>query len=325
MITFAYPYLFVLLIVPLMVALLPWSIKTHKPSLLFPSFGVLKNIKEHHGIQNGVQRSSWLERLVSYLAFALVVVALARPVELLDPIVKEESLRDVLIAIDLSASMEAKDFELENGSYVNRLDAQKKVLNDFFDLLPHENFALIFYGSGAFVQSPFSSDTNSTKHLLNEAQIGMAGPKTVIGDAIGLGVKLFEDSNVSERLMILMSDGSDSGSKVPPLKAAKLAKEHGVRIISIAVGDVDATGEEKVDISTLQEIASITGGEFYFASDTKSLLDVYAQINKLHPKKVKKLSYRPTRDLFIYPLLAALLVLLLFTLFNTFKKRGEDV
>ena len=153
----------------------------------------------------------------------------------------------------------------------------------------------------------------------------MAGPKTVIGDAIGLAIKLFDESKIKERMMILMSDGTDTGSKVAPLEAAKLAKKRGIKIITIAVGDPDAKGNEKVDIKTLQKIAKMTDAEFYFAQDRKSLLDIYKQIDKLHPKKVKKRSYRRVKELFIYPLMAAFSLLLLSLLSVLLFKRSRNV
>jgi Ca-activated chloride channel family protein len=312
MIEFSYPFAFVLLALPFLIALLPWSYKTQKAALNFPSFGMLEKAHLHEGGTEPITKASWSEKLVAYVVFALVVVALAKPVQIQEPVVKEESLREILICVDLSASMEAKDFTLPSGEVVDRLAAQKSILHDFFDTLPHENFALIFYGSAAFVQSPFTNDTNATKQLLDEAQIGMAGPKTVIGDAIGLGIKLFDESKIKERLVILMSDGSDSGSKVEPLRAAGLAKAANIKIETIAVGDLSATGEERVDTQTLQDIASTTGGNFYFAEDSKSLANIYNEIDKLHPKKVKTHSYNPTIELFPYPLILACSVLMLF-------------
>ena len=114
--------------------------------------------------------------------------------------------------------------------------------------------------------------------------------------------------------MILMSDGTDSGSKVPPLKAAELAKKKGIKIETIAVGNPHAKGEEKVDVKTLRDIARVSNGNFYFASDTKSLENIYQTIDKLHPRKVKRHTYRPTTELFTYLLVASIAVLFLYIL-----------
>ena len=327
MIEFSYPLAFSLLALPFVMALLPLSYATKKRALHFSSFELLKEASSDVNTDKPILKASWFQRLVMFLVYALVVVGMAKPVLIGEPIVKEESLREVLICVDLSQSMEAVDFRLDNGKWVNRLVAQKSILNSFFETLKNENFALIFYGSAAFVQSPFTNDSNATKKLLNEAQIGMAGPKTAIGDAIGLGIKLFDESDIKDRLMILMSDGSDSGSKVPPLKAAELAKKKGIKIETIAVGNPNAKGEEKVDAKTLRDIANVTGGNFYFASNTKRLEKIYVEIDKLHPKKVKKHSYRPTTELFAYPLMVSVALLFLYALglFLQWLVRGRHV
>lgn len=314
MIEFIYPLAFILLILPLVTVLLPLSYESKKQALYFSNISYLEITPGSENSLKPIVESSWLTRLSMFLVYALLVIAMAKPILIEEPIIKEESLREVLICIDLSASMEAKDFRLSNGKVVDRLLAQKEVLGNFIKTLKHENFALIFYGSAAFVQSPFSSDNNASLQLLSEAQIGMAGPKTVIGDAIGLSIKLFNEKKTKDRLVILMSDGTDSGSKIPPLKAAQLAKKNNIKIETIAVGNIHAKGEEKVDIFALQKIAKITGGDFYFAEDTKSLKNIYQEIDKLNPKRVKVHSFRPTKELFTYPLLAAFSLLMLFTL-----------
>lgn len=311
MIEFSYPLVFVLLLAPLLVY--KWRYSSQKDALYFPNFGLLKKASgEDKEQKKSLLKASWSQKLILSLAYLLVVIALAKPILIKEPIVEEESLREILVCVDLSASMYAKDFKSKNGEYIDRLEAQKEVLYEFFDTLKGENFALIFYGSAAFVQSPFSNDTKAIKQLLSEAQISMAGPKTVIGDAIGLSIKLFNEGEVKDRLMILISDGTDTGSKVPPIKAAQLAKENNIKIQSIAVGNPNATGEERVDIRTLQKIAEITEGNFYFADNRESLLNIYKEINRLHPKRVKKNSYRPEVDLFRYALITSFLLLFIY-------------
>jgi len=327
MIEFLSPLAFLLLMLPFIIALLPLQYESQKSALYFSDLSILQSTNPNKENRKPILKASLFTKLLVYLVYALLVTALAKPVLVGEPIEKEESLREVLICVDLSASMEARDFRLKNGRLGNRLQAQKEVLSGFIKTLKNENFALIFYGSAAFVQSPFSNDANATLQLLNEAQIGMAGPKTVIGDALGLSIKLFDESDVKERLVILMSDGSDAGSRVPPLKAAELAKKHNIKVQSIAVGNSRAKGEAKVDVTTLRRIAKITGGDFYFASNTKSLDNIYKEIDKLHPKKVKVHAYRPTTELFMYPLSVALALLGLYTFLLLFITllRGRDV
>ena len=327
MVEFLFPIAFTLLLLPFVIPFLPFQYESQKSALHFSDLNRLQSADLSKESRKPILKASLFTKVLVYVVYALLVTALAKPVLVGEPVEKEESLREILICVDLSASMEARDFRLANGKLGNRLQAQKEVLSSFIKQLKNENFALIFYGSAAFVQSPFSNDANATLQLLNEAQIGMAGPKTVIGDALGLSIKLFDESDVKERLVILMSDGSDAGSRVPPLKAAELAKKHNIKVESIAVGDPKAKGEAKVDVTTLKRIAKITGGDFYFAANTKSLDNIYKEIDKLHPKKVKVHSFRPTTELFMYPVLAAVSLLLLYTflLLLSTAVRGRDV
>ncbi len=322
MLELSYPYAFLLLVLPFIFMF--FSYKGEKTALYFPNMEQLKSANLDASSVTKLN-TSFLNLFLLFCVYALVILSLSKPILIQEPIVKEKSLRDILICVDLSSSMSAKDFKASSGENIDRLQAQKEVLSKFIQTRSADNIGLIFYGSAAFIQSPFTSDTNATLKLFNEAQIGMAGPKTVIGDAIGLGIKLFDESKIKERLIILMSDGTDTGSKVSPHEAAKIAYEKELKVITIAVGNPKSEGNEKVDIKTLQEIAKTTKSEFYFASDRQSLSDVYVQIDKLHPKKVKKETYRSVKELYRYPLLLAFGVLLLYSLSILLFKRHSNV
>ena len=242
-----------------------------------------------------------------------------------EPLTQEISQREVLISVDLSGSMATKDFKDKNGTSVNRLEAVKMVLGNFFTQRKGEKIGLILFGNAAFVQAPFTQDLNALEHLLSELSVGMAGPQTAIGDSIGLAVKMFQDSNVTDRMLIVMSDGDDTGSKVPPMTAAKLAAEHDVNIFTIAMGDPKNAGEHPIDTQTLKEIAKITEGKFYYAWNSEELADIYTQIDKLKPKEVKKITHRPKSDLFTYPLMLALCILLGYGLILFIQSRRESL
>ena len=238
---------------------------------------------------------------------------------------KEISQREVLVSIDLSGSMATEDFKDKNGTSIDRLEAVKMVLGDFFKERKGEKIGLILFGNAAFVQAPFTQDLTALEHLLSELKIGMAGPQTAMGDSIGLAVKMFQDSNVTDRMLIVMSDGDDTGSKVPPLTAAKLAAKNDVSIFTIAMGDPKNAGEHPIDTETLKEIAKTTGGKFYYAWNSDELSDIYKQIDKLKPKEVKEITYRPKSDLFIYPIFVTLLLLLGYGLVLFIQSRREDI
>lgn len=165
---------------------------------------------------------------------------------------------------------------------------------------------LILFGTAAFVQAPFTKDLDVVRTLLDEAQVRMAGAKTAVGDAIGLAMTVFERSEMEERVLIVLTDGNDTGSLVPPTRAAEIARDKGIVVHTVAVGDALTVGEDKLDEETLESIARITGGRYFFAADREGLGEIYAELDKLNPRKVETLSYRPQRDLFHWALGAAL-------------------
>ena len=133
----------------------------------------------------------------------------------------------------------------------------------------------------------------------------MAGPHTAIGDAIGLAIRTFETSDVEERLLILLTDGADTNSRMSPLNAAEIAAQNGIKIIAIGAGDPHAAGENRVDYEALQQIADKADGLFFQADDIAGLEAVYEEIDRLEPQVVKTVSYRPRLSLVHYPLAAA--------------------
>lgn len=130
----------------------------------------------------------------------------------------------------------------------------------------------------------------------------MAGPQTMLGDAIGLTIKVFEASEAEDRVLVLLTDGNDTGSKVPPKKAAEIAAQNDITVHTIAVGDPRAVGEAEMNLDALKAIADATGGSFFAADDREALEDIYRQIDALTPEEIETTSYRPTRPLFHWPL-----------------------
>jgi Ca-activated chloride channel family protein len=158
------------------------------------------------------------------------------------------------------------------------------------------------------VQAPLTEDLATVVQLLERTEVGMAGPHTALGDAIGLAIRTFEASDIKQRLLILLSDGTDTASRMSPLNAAEIARGKGVEIFTVGVGDPDATGENRVDIATLRDLASRAGGEYFFAVDENALRGVYDRIDQLATRKVEELSYRPRQQLAWIPLALAALI-----------------
>jgi len=138
----------------------------------------------------------------------------------------------------------------------------------------------------------------------------MAGPNTALGDAIGLSVRTFEASEVEQRVLILLSDGADTSSRMTPVNAASIAADKGVTIHTVGVGDPEASGEDKVDLAALEAIAKQTGGAYFFASDQSALEQVYTEIDRLNPRITENSSFRPTEGLSHIPLALALVILI---------------
>jgi len=307
---FVHPWVFALLIVPFVISRLPWYYVSKRAALRISFKEDIDAVNPKRKEVSGISRATRGQKFLLFLIYLLVLAALAKPQYIAPPLHKEISQRELLVSVDLSGSMATKDFKDANGSRIDRLDAVKTVLSDFFVARKGEKIGLILFGNAAFVQAPFTQDLDALEQLLEELQVGMAGPQTALGDSIGLAVKMFRDSNVSDRMLIVMSDGDDTGSKVPPLTAAKLAAKNGVTIFTVAIGDPKNAGEHPIDTETLKEIARLTGGRFYYAWNRDELSDIYRQIDRLKPKEVKVLTDRPKLDLFRIPLLLVIALLL---------------
>jgi len=232
-----------------------------------------------------------------------------------------------MLLVDLSGSMEAEDFTNAAGDKVDRLTAVKEVLDDFLTRREGDRVGLIVFGNAAFVQVPFTQDLDACRMLLEETAVRMAGPKTAFGDAIGLGITLFERSEVEDRVMIALTDGNDTGSKIPPAEAAKIAADNEIQIHVVGVGDPAATGEELLDEEALQAVADTTGGRYFFAQDRDELEEIYDELDRLGTREVEAETYRPRVDLFYWPLAAFLILGLLLggglLLRNTWRARSS--
>ncbi|WP_322843614.1 VWA domain-containing protein [Pseudomonas sp. B33.4] len=308
-----YPWL--LLLLPL-----PWLAYRYLPAynearsaVRVPFFSAMSRaVGEAPGIV-GSRRNHW-QLLLNFLVWALILLAAARPVFIEKPIERQQPVRDLMLAIDLSQSMETEDFSNANGEKINRLAAVKQVVQGFIDKRKDDRLGLIVFGSGAYPQAPLTLDHASLSLLLADTGIGMAGPNTAIGDAIGLSLKLLDQAHEQEKVLILLTDGNDTSSAITPDHAAEMAANKGVIIHTIGIGDPSASGEAKVNLSALEQIAKTTGGQFFRAEDRNALDQVYSTLDRLTPHQVKTLSHQPQRELFYWPLGAAIALLVLYHL-----------
>jgi Ca-activated chloride channel family protein len=182
---------------------------------------------------------------------------------------------------------------------------------------------MVVFGSAPFVQVPFTQDLEVVRELVRETAPRMAGPKTSLGDALGLGITLFESSTVEERVMIALTDGNDTGSRVPPTEAARIAKDNGITLHTIAFGDPASVGEETFDEATLKTMAQITGGRYFYAADREKLEGIYAEIDRIETRKVDTISFRPRLDLFHMPLALALIFSMGYHFFAAVRRQRQ--
>ena len=304
--------MFFLFIVPPVFRLLTKPYHEKRPPVQVPFFDDLAALSgQQPGSGTIVRRQPLMRQIVTGLAWILLVTAMARPQWVEPPVVKEIPSRDLLLGVDLSASMQTEDFTTPDGKQCDRLTAVKAVLDDFLKRRKGDRVGLIFFGTAPFIQAPFTEDLDTCRELLREAQVGMAGPKTAMGDTIGLAINMFKKSTVKEKLLILLTDGNDTSSQLEPEKAAGIAKTNEIVIYTVAVGDPQAVGEHKLDEKTLQAVALLTKGHYFWAGDRTELEQIYEQIDQLSTHKIESISYRPKIDLYYWPLAAVMILSML--------------
>jgi Ca-activated chloride channel family protein len=304
--------MFLLLPLPILVWWLVPPLRARQASVQVPFFERLASATGQTPQRGAVVLQRRATQMIAAITiWILIVAALARPQWVGDPITHEISARDLILAVDISGSMDQKDFLGADGQTLTRLDGVKRVIRDFVARRQGDRIALILFGTKAYVQVPFTQDLATASQLLEQTQVGMAGQQTAIGDTIGLAIKTFRNSTAQQKLLILLTDGNDTASRVPPEHAADIARQNAVVIYTVGVGDPAASGENRVDLSALQVVASATGGRFFRAEDGAQLQAVYADIDRLAPAKLQTLSWRPKLPLFQWPLGAAVLVSLL--------------
>lgn len=324
MYTLSHPWLLLLILLPPLLRIVLRPYRESRQAVRVPWFQRMATLLEQQPSAGAVIAGTKKPVLFFFwVLWMLMVLALARPQLLEPPVSRVLPTRDLMLLVDLSGSMEAKDFTNSKGDTVDRLTAVKEVLDDFLTRREGDRVGLIVFGNAAFVQVPFTQDLEATRQLLEETAVRMAGPRTAFGDAIGLGITLFERSEVQYRVMIALTDGNDTGSKVPPAQAAKIAKDNDIVIHVVGVGDPRATGEEKLDEEALTDVAVTTGGRYFHAADRDQLEEIYTELDRIDTRPVEAETYRPRTDLFHWPLAAFMLFGLLFHLGLLIKRRGE--
>ena len=312
MIHFEWPWLLAALPLPLLVRwLLPAKLPVEQAALKVPF------LEDFSAAQTrAVPQTRQWRLLAAMIAWLLLIVACTRPQWLGEPIEQAVSGRDLMLAVDLSGSMEEQDFFI-NKRPIDRLTAAKGVAADFINRRVGDRVGLILFGTQAYLQTPLTFDRKTVMTLLNEAVIGLAGDNTAIGDAIGLAVKRLKDEQADSRVLVLMTDGANTAGEVSPLKAAELAAANHLKIYTIGIGADEMIvrsffGNRKInpsvdlDEKTLIKIAESTGGHYYRARNTDELNNIYMRLDELEPVEKDKQYFRPRSELYFWPLSLAL-------------------
>lgn len=314
MMAFAWPYVFLALPLPwVMRKILPAVNHVEQAALIVPFLEDFEGGEVRPQLQ-GYRWPLWL----ALLAWCLLLLAAARPQWLGDPIEQAVSGRDLMLAVDLSGSMEEQDFVI-NDQRVDRLTATKIVASDFIQRRVGDRIGLILFGTRAYLQTPLTFDRETVLTLLGESAIGLAGENTAIGDAIGLAVKRLRQQSSDSRVLILLTDGANTAGEVSPLKAAELAAEEQLKIYTIGIGADEMLvrsffGTRKVnpsidlDEKTLTAIAEKTGGRYFRAKNTQELNQIYHILDAIEPIEKDQQYFRPKTELYFWPLAASLLL-----------------
>lgn len=319
--SFALPWIFILLPLPFLVAKFVPRASVHTPAALrIPFFaGLQSGIVEHQQARSPL----WLALAV--IAWLALLTSAARPQLIGESINLPISGRSLMMAVDISGSMQEPDMFIDK-TRVTRLSAVKAVASDFIQKRKGDRIGLILFGSNAYLQAPLTFDRTTVNILLDEAQIGLAGKKTAIGDAIGLAVKRLREQPEASRILIFLTDGANTEG-IDPMKAADLAAQEKIKIYAIGIGSdermvrtpfgIQRMGGSDLDEDSLKSIASKTGGQYFRAQDVESLLKIYAFLDQAEPISNDELSYRPVDELYHWPLIVALLLSLLVAVGST--------
>jgi Ca-activated chloride channel family protein len=338
MLSFQWPWLFLLLPLPLLVYFFVPKKEKVVSEVYAPSLMMLADAKP-----NQQQRPSVYMVILTALAWLCLVLAASRPVFVGEPKSVTNSDRNMMLAVDISQSMLEEDMTF-SGRQINRLQAVKAVLTGFIERRQGDRLGLILFGERAYIQTPLTFDLDTLQQLLDEAVVGLAGKRTAIGDGIGLAVKRLQDLPESNRVVILLTDGQNTAGEIEPLQASKLAAQAGVKVYTVGIGADEMVvqgffGPRRVnpsrdlDETTLTTIAKDTGGQYYRARNPKDLEEIYDILDNLEEIEVEDQVIRPEKSLFHIPLAASLLLASLLYLFSAgvfasisrlFKKTSED-
>lgn len=307
MLNLAWPWVLVLVLLPL---ILKWR-KPGGQSVDAPVLPVGHWLSDLPGVSRRGNAVPLWQQLLLFVIWALLVVALARPQHIGERVQMPVSGRDLMLVVDISPSMDEQDMVLQ-GRNINRLQAVKRVLDDFIARRQGDRLGLILFGTEPYVQAPLTFDIETVGTLMQEAGLGMAGRATAIGDAIGLATKRLRKRPQDQRVVVLLTDGANTAGEITPDKATEIAAAASIRLYTIGIGADSMVqrgllGSRRVnpsrdlDENLLTRMAQQTGGEYFRARSLPELERIYQSIDQLEPIELEGKFYRPVTELYVWP------------------------
>ena len=314
---FAHPWVFsLLLLLPLMAYLR--GRKGRAAAIQYSGLSLFGPLVRHRKVQPG----GWLAAL-RYLSLLCLIVALARPEKVDSGTQVQESGIDMMLAIDLSPSMQALDYH-KDGQEISRVDVVRETVGQFIQARPTDRIGMVAFAGEAFLMSPLTLDHDWLLQNVERLQVGLAGDATAIGSAIATCSNRLRDQPTKSKIIVLLTDGQNNAGKITPLAAAQAAHALGIKIYTIGAGSNDVakfptrdpfgrrvyiTIPVDIDNDALQKIADITGGKFFRAADTDTLHNVYSEINKLETSQVAIKHFQHVHEYFMWAVYPGLLFL----------------
>lgn len=322
MLEFTWPWAFLLLPLPLLVYRLMARAPRQDAALYVPFFNMLTRLQSD---SENLTSGRILNLICCILIWLLVVLAATRPQWLGEPVQLPSTGRDLMLAVDISGSMEAQDM-IVGSRQASRIDVVKAVVGDFVERREGDRLGLILFAAHAYIQAPLTFDRKVVGELLEEADIGIIEESaTAIGDAIGLSVIHLRNRPENSRVLVLLTDGVNNAGEVSPEQAGQLARTENIKIYTIGIGADQITQRTffgartinpsaELDEAVLTRIAESTGGRYFRARDVTDLVEIYEELDRLETIEQDEQTYRPTRVLFHWPLGAAMLISFLLAL-----------
>ncbi|MEC8858473.1 MAG: VWA domain-containing protein [Pseudomonadota bacterium] len=323
MLEFSWPWVFLALPLPLLIYWFMPRAPRQDAALRVPFYRQL--VQLHTDTTHDYTRNL-LTLIFCGLIWTLVVIAASRPQWVGEPIEIPTTGRDMMLTLDMSGSMEARDMFLNN-TQLSRFQVMKAVIGDFVEKRTGDRLGLTLFAAHAYMLTPMTYDLATVQQMVEELEIGMIDESaTAIGDAIGLSVKQLRQQPENNRVLILLTDGINNAGELAPLQAAQLARTEGIKMHIVGVasdqfaqrsmfgGSRPGALVSEIDDEAMAEAAELTGGLYFRARTLEDMVEIYDELDAMEPIEQDEQTYRPETQLFHWPLGAALLLSFLLAL-----------